>query len=145
MRFSLYLQRPEDSKKQAWTIRMRIQTHPSAKRSKRVCFIVTRRALGQSPEGGNLALLKCRMVLLDTECSSMFRCVLDSLFRVFLSSPCTQMCFHPQSMIFISFLDNSSFFRNNYLVDKYPKINPDKVQIIHNFIVIQSSLLFLYM
>ena len=48
-------------------------------------------------------------------------------------------------MTFISFLDNSGFFRNNYLVDKYPKINLDKVQIIHNFIVIQSSLLFLYM
>ena len=42
-------------------------------------------------------------------------------------------------------LDNSSFFRNNYLVDKYPKINLDKVQIIHNFIFIQSSLLFLCM
>ena len=37
------------------------------------------------------------------------------------------------------FLDNSGFFRNKYLVDKYPKINLDKVQIIHNFIVIQSS------
>ena len=36
----------------------------------------------------------------------------------------------------ISLLDSSGFFRNNYLVDKYPKINLDKVQIIHNFIVI---------
>ena len=45
---------------------------------------------------------------------------------------------------FISFMDNSGFFKNNYLVDKYPKINLNKVQIIHNFIVIQSSILFLY-
>ena len=51
--------------------------------------------------------------------------------------------FNPYSKIFISFLDNSSLFKNNYLVDKYPKINLDKVQIIHNFIVIQLSLLFL--
>ena len=84
--------------------------------------------------------------LLDTECSSVFECVLDFPFRVFLSSPHTQTCFHPQSMIFfISFMDNSGFFRNNYRVDKCPKINLDKVQIIHNFIVIQSSLLFLCM
>ena len=47
--------------------------------------------------------------------------------------------------IYISFLDNLGFFKNNYLVDKYPKINLDKVQIIHNFIVIQSSILFLCM
>ena len=46
---------------------------------------------------------------------------------------------------FISFLDNSGFCRNNYLVDKYPKINLDKVQIFHNFTVIQSTLLFLCM
>ena len=144
MRCNLYLQRWENYKKQAWTIKMRIQTHPSAKRSKSVCIIVTRRELGQSPKGGHSALLKCRSALqkcqmmhLDTERSSVFGCVLDSLFSVFLSSPCTQMCFHPQSMISISFLDNSSFFKNNYLVDKYPKINLDKVQIIQNFIIIQ--------
>ena len=51
--------------------------------------------------------------------------------------------FNPYSKIFIFFLDNSSLFRNNYLVNKYPKINFDKVQIIHNFIVIQLSFLFL--
>ena len=118
----------------------------------RACFIVTQRALGQSPKGGNLALLnfrsalqKCRMVLLDAKRSFMFGCLLDSISRVFLSGHCTQTCFHPQSMIFISFLDNSAFFRNNYLADKYPKINLDKAQIIHNFIVTQSSLLFLCM
>ena len=48
-------------------------------------------------------------------------------------------------MIFISFLDNSYFSRKNYLVDKFFKINFVKVQIIHNFIVIQSSILFLCM
>ena len=50
-------------------------------------------------------------------------------------------------MIFfiIFFLNNSDFFKNNYLVDKYRKINLDKVQIIYNFIVIQSSFLFLCM
>ena len=35
--------------------------------------------------------------------------------------------FNPYSKIFISFLDNSGLFRNNYLVDKYLKINLDKV------------------
>ena len=118
----------------------------------KACFIVTQKALGQSPKGGNLALLKCRsalqkcrMVLLDAEHTFVFGCVLDSPSMVFLFDPCTQTCFHPQFMIFISFLDNSGFFRNNYLVEKYPKINFDKVQIIHNFIVIQSSLFFLCM
>ena len=51
--------------------------------------------------------------------------------------------FNLYSKIFISFLDNSGLFRNNYLIDKYPKINFDKVQIIHNFIIIQLSLLLL--
>ena len=118
----------------------------------RACFIVTQRALGQSPKGGNLALLnfrsalqKCRMVLLDAKHTFVFGCILDSSSMVFLSDSCTQTCFHPQSIVFISFLDNSCFFRNNYLVKKYPKINFDKVQIIHNFIVIQSSFLFLCM
>ena len=152
MRFSLYLQRWESSKKISKDDKMRIQSHPFAKRSKMVCLIVTRRPLGQSPKGGNQALLKCRlalqkcrMVLLDAERSSVFGCVLDTLFRAFLSGPCIQTCFHPQSMIFISFLDNSGFFRNNYLVDKYPKINLYKVQTIYNFIVIQSFILFLCM
>ena len=44
--------------------------------------------------------------------------------------------FNSHFKIFISFLDNSSPFSKNYLVDKYSKINLDKVQIIHNFIVI---------
>ena len=51
--------------------------------------------------------------------------------------------FNPYSKIFISFMDNSGLFSNNYLVDNYSKINLDKVQIIHNFIIIQLSSLFL--
>ena len=35
--------------------------------------------------------------------------------------------FNPYSKIFNSFLDNSSLFSNNYHVDKYFKINLDKV------------------
>ena len=35
--------------------------------------------------------------------------------------------FNLYSKIFVTFLDNSGLFRNNYLVDKYSKINFDKV------------------
>ena len=84
--------------------------------------------------------------LLDIEHSPVFRCVLDSPSRVFLiRSPHLDVFSSLIYDFFISFLDNSGFFGHNYLVDKYPKINPDKVQIIHNFIVIQSSILFLCM
>ena len=51
--------------------------------------------------------------------------------------------FNQYSKIFTFFLDNLGLFSNNYLVDKYSKINLDKVQIIHNFIVIKLFLLFL--
>ena len=51
--------------------------------------------------------------------------------------------FNPYSKIFISFQDNLGLFSNNYLVDNYSKINLDKVQIIHNFIIIQLFPLFL--
>ena len=140
--------------------RTRIGTQSFAKRSKKVCLIVTQRALGQSPKGGNLALLKVLFDtpkvsngLLDTKCSSMFGCILDLLIGFFDPVPSPKrvfilsLCFFFFLFIFflISFLDNSGFFRNNHLEDKYPKINLDKVQIIHNLIVIQSSLLFLCM
>ena len=46
------------------------------------------------------------------------------------------------SKIFIFFLDNLGLFNNDYLVDKYSKINLDKVQIIHNFVIIQPFALF---
>ena len=83
--------------------------------------------------------------LLDTERTTVFRCVLDSPSRVFWPVLAPRRIFILCLWFFISFLDNSGFFRNNYLVDKYPKINLDKIQIIYNFIVIQSSLLFLCM
>ena len=35
--------------------------------------------------------------------------------------------FNPYSKIFNSFLDNSGIFSNNYLVNKYSKINLNKV------------------
>ena len=35
--------------------------------------------------------------------------------------------FNPYSKIFTSFQDNLGLFSNNYLVDKYSKINLDKV------------------
>ena len=127
---------------------MRIWTYPFVKRLKRVCLIITWRELGQSPKGCHSALSKChsalqkcRIVLLDAKCSSMFGCVLDFFFFFLVLVP--RRVFILSLWFFISFMDNSSFFRNNYLVDKYPKINLDKVQIIQNFIVIQSSLLFL--
>ena len=132
-------------------IRMRISMHPSVIRSKGRA-LSSPKGLGESPKGGNLALLSVVRHYKSVEwCSWMLNTLLCSgafwtLFLwFFLSDPCSQTCFHPQSMIFISFLDNSGFFRNNYLVEKYPKINFDKVQIIHNFIVIQSSLFFLCM
>ena len=133
--------------------RTQIRTHPFAKRSKRVCLIVTPRALGQSPKGGNLALLKCHSALQKCwmgswttnilPCSSVFWALLLGFFDPVLAPRCVFIL--SLWFFFISFLDNSGFFRNNYLIDKYPKINLDKVQIIHNFIVIQSSLLFLCM
>ena len=132
--------------------RTRIGTQSFAKRSKKVCLIVTQRALGQSPKGGNLALLKCHSALQKCQMGSWTPNVLSYLgafwtllLGFFDPVPTPRRVFILSLWFFISFLDNSGFFRNNYLVDKYPKINFDKVQIIHNFIVIQSSILFLCM
>ena len=129
---------------------MRIETRLSAKKSKRMCLIGTRSELGQSLKGGHsalwkcwLALQKCRLVLLDTKCIFVFGCVLDSLFRFLEPSLALRHVFNLYSKIFIYFLDNSSLFSKTYLVDKFSKINLDKIQIIYNFIVIQLSLLFL--
>ena len=130
-----------------------IGTYPFVKRSKKVCLIVTWRALGQSLKGENLTLLKCRLALQKCQmgswtpnvlpCSGAFWTLLLGLFDL-VSTP-RRIFILSLWLFLIYFLDNSSFFRNNYLVDKYPKINLDKVQIIHNFIGIQSSLLFLCM
>ena len=132
---------------------MRIRTHPSTKRSKRVCLIVTQRALGQSPKEGNSALLKCRLALQKCwsaeQCSWMpytLSCAFWTLLLRFSDLILAPRPIFILSLWFLSlFWIIRAFFRNNYLVDKYPKINLDKVQIIHNFIVIQSSILFLCM
>ena len=129
---------------------MRIETRLFAKKSKRMCLIGTRSELGQSPKGGHSALWKCRLalqkfqlVLLNTKRTFVFGCILDSLFRFLELSLALKHVFNPYSKIFISFLDNSGLFSKNYLVDKFSKINLDKIQIIYSFIVIKLSLLFL--
>ena len=116
------------------------------------CLIVTRRELGQSPKRANSTLLKCRSALqkfrlvpLGVECSLVFGCLFYYLFRVFFY----YLVLAPRRVFILSlwflslFWIIQAFFRSNYLVDKYPKINLDKVWIIHNFIFIQSSFLFL--
>ena len=148
MRFSLYLQRPKDSKKQVQTIRVLIKPYPFAKRSKRVCIIVTRRPLGQSPHDGDLALLECRSALQKCQISywrpNALSCsgAIWSLLLGFFGRSLYLDVFSTSIYDFFSFLDNSGFLKSNYLEDKYIKINLDKVQIIHSFIVIQSSILF---
>ena len=99
------------------------------------------KAVGPKPKRGQFGTFnvsfstpKVPNGLLDIEHSPVFRCVLDSPSRVFLiRSPHLDVFSSLVYDFFISFLD------------KYTKINLDKVQIIHNFIVIQSSLLFLCM
>ena len=119
------------------------------KRSKIVCLIITQRSLGQIPHDGRLALLKCRIgswMLNALPCSGA---IWTLLLGFFYRSLYLDMFSSSVYDFFISFLDNSDFLRiiilNNYLVDKSLKINLNKVPIIHNFIVIQSSLLFLCM
>ena len=76
-------------------------------------------------------------MLITLSCSSVFW----TPFLGFLKSGLAlKRVFNPYSNSFNSFLDNSGLFKNNYLVDKYSKINLNKVQIIHNFIVIQLFL-----
>ena len=129
---------------------MRIRTHLSTKKSKRMCLIGTRRELGQSPKRCHSALWKCRstlqkcqMVLLDTNALSCSHTFWTPFLVFFESGLALRLIFNLYSKIFTSFLDNLGLFNNNYLVDKYSKINLDKIQIIHNFIVIQLSPLFL--
>ena len=127
--------------------------HPLAKRLKMVCLIVTWRPLGQSTTKGNWALLECRLALQKCQiglwrlnplsCSGAIWSLLLGFFGRSL-----YLVVFPTSVydfFYISFLDNSGFFNNNYLVDKSLKINLDNVQIIPNFVVIQSSILFLCM
>ena len=117
-----------------------MRTHPFAKRSKRVCLILTRRPSGQSPHDDNSALLKCRSALQKCGIGSWMPNTLPcsgAIWTLFLG-------FFDQSLyldmfsssvydFFISFLDNSDFLRktilNNYLVDKSLKINPYKFRL----------------
>ena len=136
--------------------RIRIRMRLFAKKSKRMCLIVTWRELGQSPQGchsalwkgrsalwkGRSALQKCRMALLDANHAFHVRVRFRLLLGFLEPSLALRRVFNPYSKIFISFLDNSSLFSNNYLIDKYSRINLDKVQIIHNYIIIQLSPLF---
>ena len=125
--------------------------HPFAKRLKNVCLIVTRRPLGQSPKGENLALLesrstlqKCRIGSWTPNALSWLGAIWTPLLRFFDSSLHLDAFSSSIYDFFLSlFWIIQAFFQNNYLVDKYPKINLDKVQINHNFIVTQSFLLFL--
>ena len=133
-------------------IRVWIRPHLFAKRSKMVCIIVTRRPLGQSPTKGNSALLECRSALQKCRIGSWrlnaLSCsgaIWSLLLGFFGRSLCLDVFSTSVYDFLVSFLDNLGFFKSNYLEDKYLKINLDKVQIIHNFIVIQSSLLFLCM
>ena len=83
--------------------------------------------------------------LLEAERTFMFGCHLVSPSRVFWQSLDLGVFSTSVYYFFISFQNNSGFFKNNYLVDKSLKINLDNVQIIPNFVIIQSSLLFLCM
>ena len=130
-------------------IRVWIRPHLFAKRSKMVCIIVTRRPLGQSPTKGNSALLECRLALQKCRIGSWrlnaLSCsgaIWSFLLGFFGWSLCLDVFSTSVNDFLVSFLDNLGFFKSNYLEDKYLKINLDKVQIIHIFIVIQSSLLF---
>ena len=111
-------------------IRVWIRPHPFAKRSKMVCSIITRRLLGQSPHDGNSCLGAIWSLLLGFFGQSLYLDMFSSSIYDFL----------PLFWIIQTFL--RTIILNNYLVDKSLKINFDKVQIIHNFIIIQSSILF---
>ena len=128
-------------------IRVWIRLHPFAKRSKRVCIIITQRPLGQSPTKGNSVLLECRSAIQKCRIGSWRSNALScsgaiwSLLLGFFGRSLYLDVFSTSILwFFVSFLDNSGFFKSNYLEDKYLKINLHKVQIIHNFIVIQLSL-----
>ena len=119
-----------------------------------VCIIVTERPLGQSQHDGNSALLECRSALQKCRIGywrpNALSCLgaIWSLLLEFLGQSLYLDVFSTSVYDFfflISFLDKSGFFKNNYLVNKSLKINLGNVQIIPNFVVIESSLLFLCM
>ena len=114
-----------------------------------MCIIITRRLLDQNPHDGNSALLECHLTLQMCRIGSWrpnaLSClgVIWSLLLGFFGRSLYLDMFSTSVYdFFVSFLDNLGFFKSNYLEDKYLKINLNKVQIIHNFVVIQSSFYF---
>ena len=114
-----------------------------------VCLIVTRRLLGQSTHDRNSTLLECRSALQKCRIGSWrlnaISCsgAIWSLLLGFFGQSLYLDVFSTFVYDFlVSFLDHSGFFKSNDLDDKYLKINLDNVQIIPNFVVTQSSLLF---
>ena len=103
------------------------------------------KAVGPKPTWWQFSTPKVPNWLLEVKCTFMFGCHLVFPSRVFWQSLDLGVFSTSVYYFFISFQDNSGFFKNNYLVDKSLKINLDKVQIIPNFVVIQSSLLFICM
>ena len=96
--------------------------------------------------------LKVPNWVLEAECTFVYGCHLISpstvSWLVLVPRHVFNLClwfffFFSLLLIIQAFL--KTIILNNYLVDKSLKINLDKVQIIHNFIVIQSSFLFLCM
>ena len=85
-----------------------------------------------------------------SEHSFMFGCRLDSFSKVFWPVLVPRHIFTLYLWFFVFFFwIIQAFLRtiilNNYLLDKSLKINLDNVQIIPNFVVIQSSISFLCM
>ena len=131
---------------------MWIRSHSFAKKIEKGVPYRHPKVVGPKPKRGKLGPFrvsngtpKVPNWLLDAERTSMFECHLNSLSRVSWPVLVPRRVFNIRLWFFVPFLDNSSFFKNNYLVDKSLKINLDNVQIIPNFVVIQSSLLFLCM
>ena len=129
---------------------MRIRTHFSAKKSKRCALLAPEESWAKAQKG---AIRHFESAVWHSKSAKWYFWTPNALscsnafwtpFLVFLElGLALRLIFNPYSKIFTSFLDNLGLFNNNYLVDKYFKINLDKVQIIHNFIVIQLSPLFL--
>ena len=110
------------------------------------------KAIGPKPNQGKFGLLKCRSALQKCRIGSWRLNALScsgaiwSLLLGFFGQSLYLDVFSTSVYDFlVSFLHNLGFFKSNYLEDKYLKINLDKIQIIHSFIVIQSFLLFLCM
>ena len=95
-----------------------------------MCLIDIQGEQGQSPKECNSAPKSTiqhfwsaewySWVLIALLCFGVFWTPFLGFLELDLALRCV---FNPYSKTFISFLNNPSLFRNNYLVDKYPKIN----------------------